>query len=76
MSELKVEVEAAEVGLDAERLTRIDRHFRRYVDDGRLPGWLLTVRRHGQVAHVARCGSRDRRRSLPVRSTPCGGSPR
>jgi len=37
MSELKAEVEPAEVGLDPERLERIDRHFRGYVDDGKLP---------------------------------------
>ena len=28
----------AMVGMDAERLARIDTLFRRYVDDGRLPG--------------------------------------
>ena len=66
MSELKVEVEAAEVGLDSERLKRIDAHFAGYVADGRLPGWLLTVRRHGHLAYVARCGSRDLEAGLPV----------
>ena len=43
MSELKIEAEAAEVGLDPGRLQRIDRHFARYVDDGRLPGWLISA---------------------------------
>ena len=66
MNELKVEVDAAEVGLDSERLKRIDAHFAGYVADGRLPGWLLTVRRHGRLAHVARCGSRDLEAGLPV----------
>ncbi len=66
MSELTVEVDAAEVGLDSERLKRIDAHFAGYVADGRLPGWLLTVRRHGRLAHVARCGSRDLEAGLPV----------
>ncbi|MGH3233496.1 MAG: serine hydrolase domain-containing protein [Streptosporangiaceae bacterium] len=66
MSELTVEVDAAEVGLDPERLARIDAHFARYVADGRLPGWLLTVRRHGRLAHVARSGSRDLEAGLPV----------
>ena len=66
MSELKVEVEAAEVGLDSERLKRIDAHFARYVADGRLAGWLLTVRRHGRLAYVTRCGSRDLEAGLPV----------
>ena len=36
MSELKIEADPAEVGLDADRLERIGRHFRAYVDDGRL----------------------------------------
>ncbi len=66
MNELTVEVDVAEVGLDPERLARIDAHFARYVADGRLPGWLLTVRRHGRLAHVARAGSRDLEAGLPV----------
>jgi CubicO group peptidase (beta-lactamase class C family) len=66
VSELTVEVDAAEVGLDSERLKRIDAHFAGYVADGRLAGWLLTVRRHGRLAHVARAGSRDLEAGLPV----------
>ena len=66
MDDLTVEVDPAEAGLDQERLKRIDAHFARYVDDGRLPGWLLTVSRHGRLAHVARCGSRDLEAGLPV----------
>ena len=66
MGGLKQEVDAAEVGLDPARLARIDRHFARYVDDGRLPGWLITVSRHGRLAHVACCGSRDMEAGLPV----------
>jgi len=66
VDELIVETDPAEVGLDAERLRRVDAHFARYVADGRLPGWLLTVSRHGRLAHVARCGSRDLEAGLPV----------
>jgi len=66
MSGLKAEADPAEVGLDAERLRRIDRHFARYVDDGRLPGWLLVVSRRGRLAHVSRYGSRDLEAGLPV----------
>ena len=66
MNELKVDADPAELGLDAGRLARIDAHFARYVADGRLPGWLLTVSRHGRLAHVARCGSRDTEAGLPV----------
>jgi CubicO group peptidase (beta-lactamase class C family) len=66
VSELKVEADPAEVGLDAERLARIGTHFGRYVDDGRLPGWLVTVSRNGRLAYVARYGSRDLEAGLPV----------
>jgi CubicO group peptidase (beta-lactamase class C family) len=66
MTVLKPEVDAAEVGLDRARLERLDRHFARYVDDGRLPGWLITVSRYGRLAHVSRCGSRDIEAGLEV----------
>ncbi len=66
MGELQVEVDPAEVGFDAERLARIERHFARYVDDGRLPGWLVAVARHGKVAYVATCGHRDVESATPV----------
>jgi len=66
MGGLEQEVDAAEVGLDPARLERIDRHFARYVEDGRLPGWLVTVSRHGRLAHVSCHGSRDMEAALPV----------
>jgi CubicO group peptidase (beta-lactamase class C family) len=66
VTELKPEVDPAEVGLDADRLRRIDHHFSRYVDDGRLPGWLVAVSRHGRLAHVSWRGSRDLEAGLPV----------
>jgi CubicO group peptidase (beta-lactamase class C family) len=68
VSELKAEVDPAEVGLDAERLGRIDGTFARYVDDGRLAGYLVTVSRHGKLAHVSSYGARDRDEGLPVES--------
>src|ERR1022692_4066330 len=66
MSELKAEVDPAEVGFDPERLQRLDRHFARYVDDGRLPGWVVTVSRQRRLAHVSCYGSRDLEAGLPV----------
>jgi CubicO group peptidase (beta-lactamase class C family) len=66
MGELQVDVDAAEVGLDEGRLARLDRHFHRYVEDERLPGWLIVVNRHGRVAHVGVDGWRDREQALPV----------
>ena len=41
----KVDVDPTDAGFDAGRLARIDAHFARYVEDGRLPGWLAVVRR-------------------------------
>jgi CubicO group peptidase (beta-lactamase class C family) len=66
MSELKVEVDPAEVGFAADRLRRLDDNFTRYVDDGLLKGWLLTVSRQGKLAYVASHGQRDAEADLPV----------
>jgi CubicO group peptidase (beta-lactamase class C family) len=63
---LEVEVEAGQAGFDAGRLARIDRHFARYVEDGRLPGWLVLVSRNGRIVHLATCGRRDLEAGLPV----------
>jgi CubicO group peptidase (beta-lactamase class C family) len=45
-----------QVGLDPRQLARLDAHFARYVDDGRLAGWQLVVARHGEVAHASTYG--------------------
>src|SRR5579875_1631694 len=66
MPRLEPETDPAEAGFDAKRLARLDRHFARYVEDGRLPGWLLTVSRHGRLVHVSTCGQRDMEAGLPV----------
>jgi CubicO group peptidase (beta-lactamase class C family) len=66
MSTLKPEIDPAEVGFDATRLGVLDRHFQRFVDDGLLPGFLFTVARHGQLAHVSTYGQRDMEAGLPV----------
>src|SRR5947207_8103236 len=66
MAELKVEIDPAEAGFDAERLGRLDAHFARYVDDGRLPGWLIVVSRGGRTVHHSTYGHRDNEASLPV----------
>ncbi|MBA2624429.1 MAG: beta-lactamase family protein [Acidimicrobiia bacterium] len=63
---LAVEVEAGEVGFDAQRLGRIDRHFARYVDEGLLPGWLVLVSRAGKVAHLSCNGMADLEAARPV----------
>ena len=65
-SPVTVEVDPAEVGLDAGRLDRIERHLAPYVDDGRLPGWLVVVSRGGRVAYATAYGRRDLEAGLPV----------
>ncbi|MGI8492129.1 MAG: serine hydrolase domain-containing protein [Acidimicrobiales bacterium] len=66
MPALQVEVEAKEVGLDASRLDRLRSHFGRYVDDGRLPGWLIAVSRGGRLAYLETYGQRDMEAGAPV----------
>ncbi len=59
-------VDPARLGFDVTRLGRLDRHFARYVDDGRLAGWQLSVARHGETVHAATGGMRDAEAGLPV----------
>ena len=66
MSELLVEVSPGEVGFDPERLARVDTHFARFVDDGRLPGWQLAITRGGRVCHLSRYGARDKESGAPI----------
>jgi CubicO group peptidase (beta-lactamase class C family) len=65
-SDLTVSTDPAEVGFDPARLGRIDRRLARWVDDGQLPGFLVTVARHGKLVHVGRTGLRDVENALPV----------
>src|SRR5574338_1298841 len=63
---MKVEVDPGDVGFDAERLARIDRHFDWFVEQELLPGWQIVVTRRGKVAHVSHRGYRDIEEGLPV----------
>ncbi len=66
MTAIEAGIEARAAGLDPDRLARIDRHFMTYVDDGRLPGWLVLVSRHGRIAYTSQYGWRDLEARLPV----------
>jgi CubicO group peptidase (beta-lactamase class C family) len=66
MSALQVQAEPESVGMSSDRLARIDRHFQRYIDDGRLPGWQIVVGRHGRVVHHSIAGNRNMEEQLPV----------
>ncbi|MFJ4682227.1 serine hydrolase domain-containing protein [Streptomyces sp. NPDC088789] len=66
MAELRREVDPGEAGLDPVALERLDRHFVRLVEQGRLPGFLVAVARGGRVAHLTTHGRRDIAAGLPV----------
>jgi CubicO group peptidase (beta-lactamase class C family) len=59
-------VDPAEVGFDPARLARLDAHFARYVDSGKLAGWQIVVSRDGEVAHASTYGVRDLESGAPV----------
>ncbi len=61
-----MDTEPADVGFDADRLRRIDTHFRRYVDDGRLAGFTVAVTRRGRVVHLVHHGLADLDTGRPV----------
>jgi CubicO group peptidase (beta-lactamase class C family) len=59
MADFALDTDPADVGIDAGRLSRIDDHFASYVDDGRLPGYQLTISRRGRIAHLTSYGAAD-----------------
>ncbi len=63
---LEIGASPEERGLNAARLERVVSHFNRYVDSGRVAGWLATVSRGGDLVWVGRGGHRDREAGLPV----------
>ena len=66
MSSLEIRVDPSAMGLDLARLERIRPHFDAYVEDRRLPGWLATVARGGELVWSAKGGYRDREKNLEV----------
>ncbi|CAB4810079.1 MAG: serine hydrolase [Actinobacteria bacterium] len=63
-----VTVDPKEVSLDATRLKNIDKHFKRYVDEGRLAGFAVAVARRGEVAHFGMYGHKDSETSASITS--------
>ncbi|MFF6779485.1 serine hydrolase [Streptomyces sp. NPDC012510] len=66
MERLRQDADPREAGLDPKILARLDDHLALQVDEGRLPGYLLSLARGGRVAHLTTYGQRDRAARLPV----------
>jgi CubicO group peptidase (beta-lactamase class C family) len=66
MPEIAVTADASDLGFDPGRLARLDAHFKKYVDDGRLPGWSLAVARDGEIAHASNYGWADIEEKRPL----------
>lgn len=74
MAQLRQEVDPGEAGLDAKALDRLDQHVAHYVDEGRLPGFLLAVAVADASPTSPPTAAATSRRICPSRPTPCGGS--
>jgi CubicO group peptidase (beta-lactamase class C family) len=58
----------AQAGFAAERLQRLGPVLQQYVTDGRLPGGVVLIARHGKVVHFDAFGQRDRELPAPMRT--------
>jgi CubicO group peptidase (beta-lactamase class C family) len=54
------------VGMSSDRLRRLDSVMQSFVDEGRLPGVLTMIARHGRVVHFETCGMRDIEAGKPM----------
>ena len=60
MNLLQADIDPTEAGFDPARLQRIDDHFERYIEDGRLAGWQIALTRGDHLVHSSGRGFRDR----------------
>ncbi len=73
---MTVEIDPAEAGFDAQRLARIDRHYARYVDEGKLAGFLAVIARDGRSCTWRKAGLRDVEAACRSPTTRSGASTR
>ncbi|MEO1984075.1 MAG: serine hydrolase domain-containing protein [Fuerstiella sp.] len=59
-------VQPAAAGMSARKLARVDRIMQRLVKDGQLPGAVVLVSRHGQIAHLESYGYRNIENKVPM----------
>ena len=61
-------IEPKQVGLSSDRLSKVSRWMRRYVDEGKLPFAMTLVARCGEVAFFDLVGMRDVKNRCPIRA--------
>ena len=59
-------VDPSEVGFDPTRLARIETHFAKYVESGKLPGVHVAVTRGGKLAYETKIGHADVEAKKPI----------
>ena len=59
-------VDPTEVGFDPSRLARIETHFAKYVESGKLPGVHVAVTRGGKLAYQTKVGFADVEAKKPI----------
>jgi CubicO group peptidase (beta-lactamase class C family) len=59
-------VDPSEVGFDPTRLARIETHFSKYVESGKLPGVHIAVTRGGKLAYETKIGHADVEAQKPI----------
>ena len=63
---LAVTADPGDLGFDARRLDKIGEHFRSYLDDNKLAGWLVHVARRGESVYLETGGMADLEAGLPI----------
>ena len=66
MNLLQADIDPTDAGFDPVRLQRIDDHFARYIEDGRLTGWQVALTRGDHLVHSSGRGYRDREARAPL----------
>ncbi len=66
MSNSIATVDPSEVGFDPARLARIETHFAKYVESGKLPGVHVAVTRGGKLAYETKIGHADVEAKKPI----------
>jgi CubicO group peptidase (beta-lactamase class C family) len=66
MSTSIASVDPSEVGFDPTRLARIETHFSKYVESGKLPGVHIAVTRGGKLAYETKIGHADVEAKKPI----------